>query len=163
MKKRLTLIISVLFVLSISANHWGQTNLKTQKSGFDYKRVNPLRWMDPYRKPITYQKYLESREFAKGFESRLVYSSPKGETRICIIINTFLQSQIQTAFSRFTTDLEMEGYSLDLFTATNNGDEVALKNLLISEWSTRRIVGAILIGDLAVPWYEMTEPPDWGG
>lgn len=163
MKKRLTLIFSVLFVISISANLWGQASVKTKNSGFDYKKVNPLRWMDPYRKPITYQKYLESREFAKGFEARLVYSSPKGEIPICIIINTLLQPQIQTAFSRFITDLEMEGYSIDLFTATNNGDEVALRNLLISEWNTRQIVGAILIGDLAVPWYEMTEPPDWGG
>lgn len=159
MKKRLTLIFSVLFVISISADLLGQTSVKTRNSGFDYKKVNPLRWMDPYRKPITYQKYLESREFAKGFEASLVYSSPKGKIPICIIINTLLQPQIQTAFSRFITDLEMEGYSIDLFTAANNGDEVALKNLLISEWNTRHIVGAILIGDLAVPWYEMTV---WG-
>jgi len=163
MKKRLTLIFSVLFVLFLSANLWGQASVKTQNSRFDYKKVNLLRWMDPYRKPITYQKYLESREFTKEFGATLVYSSPIGETRICIVINTLLQPQIQTAFSRFMTDLEMEGYSIDLFTATNSGDEAALRNLLISEWSTRQIVGAILIGDLAVPWYEMTEPPDWGG
>lgn len=163
MKKRLTLIFSVLFVLFLSANLWGQASVKTQNSRFDYKKVNLLRWMDPYRKPITYQKYLESREFTKEFGATLVYSSPIGETRICIVINTLLQPQIQTAFLRFMTDLEMEGYSIDLFTATNSGDEVALRNLLISEWSTRQIVGAILIGDLAVPWYEMTEPPDWGG
>jgi hypothetical protein len=50
-----------------------------------------------------------------------------------------------------------------VYTALNDGDEAALRNLLISEWNSRQIVGAILIGDLAVPWYEMTEPPDWGG
>jgi hypothetical protein len=156
MKKRLILFFSALFVLSISTNLWAQTKL-------DYKKVNLLRWMDPYRKPITYQQYMESRKFAKGFEAQLIYFSPKGDIPICIIINSILQPQIQTYFSRFITDLEMEGYAIDLFTATNNGDEVALKNLLISEWSTRHIVGAILIGDLAVPWYEMTEPPEWGG
>jgi hypothetical protein len=125
--------------------------------------------MDPYRKPITYQQYLESREFAEKFEVKLINSTPKGmehakgDIPICIIINSLLQLQIQAFFSRFLTDLEMEGYNIDLYTATNNGDEVALKNLLVSEWNTRRIVGAILIGDLAVPWYEMTEPPGWGG
>ena len=156
MKKRLILFFSVLFVLSISTNLWAQTKL-------DYKQVNLLRWMDPYRKPITYQQYMENRKFAKEFEAQLIYFSPKGDIPICIIINSILQPQIQTSFSRFVTDLEMEGYAIDLYTATNNGDEVALKNLLISEWSTRHIVGAILIGDLAVPWYEMTEPPEWGG
>jgi hypothetical protein len=158
MKKRLTLIFSALFILSITTNLWGQTK-------FDYKKVNPLRWMDPYRNPITYQQYMQSREFAKKFEAQLIYSSPKetehpkGNIPICIIINRNLQPQIQTSFSRFLTDLEMEGYSIYLYTATNNGDEVALKNLLVSEWNAHQIVGAILVGDLAVPWYEMTV---WG-
>ncbi|MCK4385762.1 MAG: hypothetical protein KAW52_05805, partial [candidate division Zixibacteria bacterium] len=155
-KKRLTLIFAVVFVLLISGNLWAQTE-------FDYKQVNLLRWMDPYRQPITYQEYVEGREFAKEFEARFIYSSPKGEIPICIIINNLLQPLIETAFSRFILDLEMEGYSINLYTATNDGDEVALKDILISEWNTHQIVGAILIGDLAVPWYEMTEPPDWGG
>lgn len=159
MKKLLTFVLSVLFVLSItiSGNLLGQTK-------FDYKRVNPLRWMDPLRNPITYQKYLKSREFAKDFKARLIYSSPKGvstrgETPICIIMNTLLQPLIQTSFSRFILDLEMEGYNMNLYTAANNGDEAALRNLLISEWNNRQIAGVILIGDLAVPWYEMTV---WG-
>jgi hypothetical protein len=156
MKKRLIFILSMVFVLSISSNLLGQTK-------FDYKQINLLRWMDPDRKPITYQQYVEDREFAKDFEARLIYSSPKGGTPICIIINALLQPLIETAFLRFVVDLEMEGYNINIYTATNNGDEVALKNLLVSEWNTRQIAGAILIGDLAVPWYEMTEPEDWGG
>ena len=156
MKKSLTLILSVLFLLFICGNLWGQ-------SRFDYKKVKPLRWMDPYKNPITYQQYVESREFAKGFEARLIYASPKGTVPICIIINSSLQPLIQTSLSRFIDDLEMEEYSIYLYTATNVGDEVALRNLLISEWNTHQIVGAILIGDLAVPWYEMTEPEGWGG
>jgi hypothetical protein len=148
MKKRLTLIFSALFVLLISGNLLGQKE-------FDYKQVTRLRWMDPDRMPITYQEYLESREFAKEFEARFIYSSPKGEVPICIIINTLLQPLIDTAFSRFILDLEMEGYNINLYKATNNGDEAAIKDILILEWNTRQIVGAILIGDIAVAWYEM--------
>jgi hypothetical protein len=156
-KKLLTLFLSAVLVL-----YTGNTIL-AQQTKFDYKHVNPLRWMDPYRKPITYQQYLERRNFTKDLEARLIYSSPKGDLPICIIINAVLEPQIHTSFSKFMLDLEMEGYQIYLYTATNNGDEVALRNLLISEWNTHRIKGAILIGDLAVPWYEMTEPPDWGG
>jgi hypothetical protein len=153
MKKKLTFIFSALFVLTISGSLFGQKE-------FDYAQVTRLRWMDPDRNPITYQQYVESREFAEEFEAGLIYSSsrgmhPKGETPICIIINTLLQPLIDTAFSRFVLDLEMEGYDINLYTAINNGDVVALKRILISEWNTRQIVGAILIGDLAVSWYEM--------
>ncbi|MFQ6031755.1 MAG: hypothetical protein ACE5K2_02445, partial [Candidatus Zixiibacteriota bacterium] len=160
-QKRLSFLLSVVFILSICGNLFGQAE-------FDYKQINLLRWMDPDRKPITYEEYLESRHFAKEFRTRCIYSSfkgmnPKGVTPLCIIVNNLLQPQIETAFLRFITDLEMEGYGINLYTATNNGDEEALKELLISEWNTRQIVGVILIGDLAVPWYEMTEPEDWGG
>ncbi len=162
MKKRLTFILSVFFVLSIGGNLLGQKE-------FDYSKVTRLRWMSPDRKPITYQEYRAGREFAEKFEARNIYSSPrgmnrsmvhaKGETPICIIINSLLQPLIEPAFLQFITDLEMEGYNINLYAATNNGDEVALKDIMISEWDSRQIVGAILIGDLAVPWYEMTV---WG-
>jgi hypothetical protein len=161
MKKRLTFILLVFFVLSISGNLLGQKE-------FDYSQVTRLRWMSPDRNPITYQEYRAGREFAKKFEAKLIYSSAKsmnrgvqskGETPICIIINLLLQPLLETAFLQFITDLEMEGHNINLYTATNHGDEVALKDILISEWNSRQIVGAILVGDLAVPWYEMTV---WG-
>jgi hypothetical protein len=156
MKKMLVVFLTVGLLVSISSHLWGQ-------SKFDYKKVNPLRWMDPYKKPITYQEYRNSREFAPKFETRLIHAGNKGNMPICIVINTNLQPLIQTSFSVYLADLETAGYNVNVYTATNNGDEVALRNLLISEWNIRHIVGAILIGDLAVPWYEMTEPPDWDG
>jgi len=155
MKKWLTFIFSMVLVLSICGNLLGQ-------SEFDYKRINPLRWMDPDREPITYQQYLESRGFAKEFEVSLLYSSPQGEIPICIFINSLLQYGIETAFLRFVADLEMEGYDMNIYTVINDGDEAAIKDILISEWNTRQIVGAILVGDIAVAWYEMTEPEEWG-
>jgi hypothetical protein len=153
MKRTLTLISSVTFILLISGNLLGQRE-------FDYTRVTRLRWMDPVRNPITYQQYLGSRDLAKEFEVELVYSSsqgvhPRGATPICVVMNSGLNLLIKTAFSVFVTDLEMEGYDLNVYTATNDGEEAALKSVLISEWNTRQIEGAILIGDLAVAWYEM--------
>lgn len=156
MKKSLPVLIFFSLIILISGDIWGKSNL-------DYKKINPLRWMDPTRNPMTYQEYNDSREFARRLDANLIYSGGKGNTPICILINTNLQPQIQAKFSVYLADLEADGYSVDVYTANNDGDVVALKNLLISEWSSRHIVGAILIGDLAVPWYEMNEPSSWGG
>jgi len=155
--KRLSIIVLALsLVASIAGNLWGQ-------SDFDNQKVTWLRWMDPYRNPITYQEYRDSRPFASEFDARCIYSGSKGDTPICIVINALLRPTIETAFSQFISDLELEGYSLNVYTAMNDGDETALKNILISEWNSRNTAGAILIGDLPVAWYEMTHPPEYGG
>ncbi|MGB3093785.1 MAG: C25 family cysteine peptidase [Candidatus Zixiibacteriota bacterium] len=153
-----TLVVFLTFVLFTSIS-----GTAVAQSDFDYKSVNPLRWMDPHRNPLTYQEYREGRQFAGEFDPGFIYSGGKGDTPICIVINTLLQPLIQSAFTQFVSDLELEGYTPNVYTATNNGDEAALKDILISEWNSRSIAGAILIGDLPVAWYEMTEPPDWGG
>ncbi|MGB7061567.1 MAG: C25 family cysteine peptidase [Candidatus Zixiibacteriota bacterium] len=153
-----TLVVFLTFVLFTSIS-----GTVVAQSDFDYKSVSPLRWMDPHRNPITYQEYRGGRQFAGEFDPGFIYSGGKGDTPICIVINTLLQPLIQSAFTQFVSDLELEGYTPNVYTATNNGDEAALKDILISEWNSRSIAGAILIGDLPVAWYEMTEPPDWGG
>jgi hypothetical protein len=126
---------------------------------FDYQQVNPLRWMDMDRDPITYQEYMEGRQFTSEFEARLVYSGSKGEEPICIVINNLLYLAIQSSFSVFLSDLENDSYAPNVYTALNDGDETALKGILVSEWNSRNITGAILIGDLPIAWYEMTV---WG-
>ncbi len=149
MKKKLTVILVAGVMLSCVGSLWAQ-------SDFDYSKVTRLRWMDPYREPITYQEYRESREFAQHLGARLVYAGSKGEVPVCIVINNYLHFTIQSSFSIFISDLESDGYSPNVYTAYNNGDEVGLKDILISEWNSRGIAGAILIGDLPVAWYEMT-------
>jgi hypothetical protein len=149
MKKMLTVILAVGVVVAISGYVWAQ-------SDFDYSKVTRLRWMDPDRNPITYQEYQESRQFAERLDASLVYSGSKGDRPICIVTNNLLHFAIQNSFSVFISDLENDGYSPNVYTAFNNGDEAGLKDILISEWNSRGIEGAILIGDLPIAWYEMT-------
>ena len=156
MKRAFMVFVILGLVFTVQSVNGGQSKV-------DYTNIHPLRWMDPYRNPITYQEYVNSREFAPELDARLIYAGNKGKANICIIINASLQPQIQTKFSVFLSDLLADGYNPNVYTANNDGDEVALKNILISEWSSRQIAGAILIGDLAVPWYEMNEPESWGG
>jgi hypothetical protein len=156
MKKAVMLVMILGLVFAIRNAYAGHSKI-------DYTHIHPLRWMDPYRNPITYQEYTSSREFAPKLDARLIYAGTKGNVNICIVINANLEPQIQTQFSVYLADLQAEGYNPNIYTAYNDGDVAALKNLLISEWNSRQIAGAILIGDLAVPWYEMNEPSSWGG
>lgn len=152
MKKVLVAVI-VVGLMGWAAGHvWAQFD-------FDYREVTRLRWMDPDRDPITYQEYMSQREFAGEFDATLVYSGAKGEEPVCIVINNLLYLSIQSSFALFLSDLELDGYTVNVYTALNNGDEVALKNVLISEWNDRDITGAIFMGDLPVAWYEMSV---WG-
>lgn len=157
MKKVLVVaVIVVLNLVLITGQLWAQR-------GIDYRQVNLLRWMDPEKSPITYREYLLNRDFGQNFDAQLVYSGSKGDTPICIVINNLLEPLVQGSFLAFVADLEAEGYTPNVYTAANDGDEAALRNLLIAEHGTRSIVGGILIGDLPVAWYEMTHPPEWGG
>ncbi|MGB2989792.1 MAG: hypothetical protein WBC98_07510, partial [Candidatus Zixiibacteriota bacterium] len=102
MKKTLTVILVAGVMLSCVGSLWAQ-------SDFDYSKVTRLRWMDPYREPITYQEYRESREFAQHLGARLVYAGSKGEVPVCIVINNYLHFTIQSSFSVFISDLESDG------------------------------------------------------
>jgi hypothetical protein len=149
LKRTLAFILLAVVMLSCVGSLWAQ-------SDFDYSKVTRLRWMDPYREPITYQEYREGRQFAERLDARLVYAGRKDSVPLCIVINNYLHFTIQSTFSVFISDLESDGYSPNVYTAYNNGDEAGLKDILISEWNSRGIAGAILVGDLPVAWYEMT-------
>ncbi len=129
----------------------------------DYTKIQVTRWIDTSTRPETHQEYLTARSFDQKFDSKLVYSRAFQGSNMCIVVNADLYPQISDSLNMLLFDLESEGYNVNLYTAYNDGDEVALRNLLISEWNTRSIEGAIFIGDLALAWYEMTEPVDWGG
>jgi hypothetical protein len=152
MRKVLAAIVMAGLAASIGGDVWGQ-------SDFDYTQVTRLRWIDPYRNPITYQQYQKNREFAEAMDVKRVYSGSKGDAPICIVINNLLYFAVQSSFSVFLSDLENDGYSVNVYTAINNGDEAGLKDILISEWNNRGIAGAMFVGDLPVAWYEMTV---WG-
>jgi hypothetical protein len=129
----------------------------------DYTKIQVTRWLDPATRPETYQEYISSRSFDQKFDSKLLYSCGLQGKNICLVVNASLYPEITDSLDKFLFDLESEGYEVNVYTAYNDGDEQALRNLLISEWTARGIEGVILIGDLALAWYEMNEPPDWGG
>ena len=153
--KRLLLTI-VIFVFFLG-------NLGFSQNKDDYTKIQVTRWLDTSTRPETYKEYLAARSFDQKFDSKLTYSSNLQGKNICIVVNADLYPQISDSLNMFLFDLESEGYNVNVYTAHNNGDEKALRILLVFEWNIRDIEGVILIGDLALAWYEMKEPHSWGG
>ena len=140
------------------------TGLLSAQRNFDPRSIPVTRWVDPDTKPISYDDYCASRSFAPDARIRLLRSGTATTTGLIdIIVNQHLYPQIESVLNIYIVDLALEGYQVNLYTALETQSPASLRTLLQDDWLYHDIIGAIFIGDLAVPWYEMTEPSGWGG
>jgi hypothetical protein len=131
----------------------------SEASAIDYKKTKVLRWADPFHTPLTYQEYIAQRPILP-FEYSVVAQSARNTddpAPIAIVVNSSLYPQIQTAVTQYCLDLEQSGYEWSLIT-TQGGTAENLKARLSLLWQAGT-AGALLIGDLPVPWFELYE--DW--
>jgi hypothetical protein len=80
--------------------------------------------------------------------------APAG-SKFVVVVNSSIQSSIQSSLEQYVSDLEAEGYSVTIY-ATENGTPEDLRAFLQGQLSDG-LAGCILIGDLPVPWYEMDD------
>jgi len=131
---------------------------------YDPESVTVTRWLDTSTRPITFKEYIQSRDFAPSPNIQLLQSAAITTDEIIdIFVNEDLYPQIEASLDTFLLDLQLDGYSINLYTAAETQSPESLRVVLYNDWSIQDIAGVIFIGDLAVPWYEMYEPPDWGG
>jgi len=74
--------------------------------------------------------------------------------RVLLLVNNTLYASIATEINRLWLDLETAGYAVAL-TTTSGGTPASLRAYLQSEYGGAGLAGALLIGDLPVPWYEI--------
>lgn len=153
---------TIILLMLITATFWaGQTQAQRD---YDPETVAVTRWLDTTTAPITYEDYNNSRNFAADDNITIIrQASITTDELIDIIINENLYPQIEDVLDTFLLDLQLDGYAVNLYTAAETLSPINLRLLLQSDWYSQDIVGVIFIGDLAVPWYEMDEPADWGG
>ena len=119
------------------------------------------RWVDPEGKqPITYEEWKSKIPPRGPFTIRKVLarqgdlvpamSSPK----VCVIVNSVLYNSIQASMAQYVSDLEDEGYTVEVY-STSGGTPSDLRTFLQGELPD--LVGCLLVGDLPVPWYEMDD------
>ena len=143
------LVLSLILFCSINA---------LSQERYDYSNITRLHWANPNQKPITYDEYLRKNTFSQNANLTLISSTIReNEVPICIIVNSQLYPEIETHIDTYISDLEREGYAPLLYSMENDNDVTNLRLFLLSEWEENNIIGAVLIGDLPVPWYEMIQ------
>jgi hypothetical protein len=159
--RRRALSFLIFFLLLPSIESIGQTisnNGNDQVIQRDGPDISRLRWIDNQgRQPISYQAWKESIGPEQPFR---IFSADKSQSRkadaegikFCIIVNSTLQPQIQTSLDQYIADLTAEGYDVETY-ATSGGTPADIRTFLQGRYALG-LVGAILIGDLPIPWYE---------
>ena len=127
-------------------------------------QVAVTRWVeDPQgRQATTYDQWRARKGEPRPLEIELIGTSgnAKNSTRFAVIVNSSLYSQISTSVATYIDDLVLDGYTVDLFTASY-GTPFELRTHLYSQYNLG-MTGCLLVGDLPVPWYELTNCFDYG-
>ncbi|MCK5125312.1 MAG: hypothetical protein KAR42_03560 [candidate division Zixibacteria bacterium] len=159
MNYRNRIIAAYLMILFITFFNSSQLSAENQNAAEgEYPTVS--RWPDesPIR-PLKFSEWREASRLPQQFEAESLYrkdgiSGEKSTGYICVIINRELYYQTVSAVTRFVDDLTIDGYSVELILSLG-GEPHELRQLLVDKYA-QGLVGAILIGDLPIAWYEIT-------
>ena len=121
---------------------------------------------DPTKeKLMSYKEYIERIKPLAPFKIEKKYETTVYEAMIkdfantvLIILDSSIQSNIQLSLNQYKKDLEAEGYTVIIY-AVSGGTPDDLRTLLQEHYSTG-LVGAVLIGDLPLAWYEIDNQPE---
>jgi hypothetical protein len=145
MKKSYLVILIVIYLLTASA-------LSAR-----YKDIPVTRDLNPDRKYISYEEYLEKHPFRPTEYSEINrVSSNQRDEGVLIIVESDLYPEITDAIATYQNDLANEGYNSFLveFSSTIVFD---MKIILMLYYQEDNVRNVFLIGDLPVAWFEMFE------
>ncbi len=120
---------------------------------FVFQELKPLQYIDPLnRMPTCYEDHI-TKSSTMPFNYRII-SQKQGirQNLVVILVNDSLYPRISTAIGQYCTDLVAEGYSPHLITSLG-GTAADLRNLLIAQ-IPNGLIGAVMIGDLPIAWWE---------
>jgi len=120
----------------------------------DYSDIPRLRWTGP-GSPGTYQEFLQGRQ-SVPFSAVQIYASRAMESqgqasKALVLVDDTLYGGIQTSLLRYVTDLETDGYTVEVHQIMG-GTPSELKDFIIDD--SIDLAGCAFVGDLPVAWYE---------
>lgn len=102
--------------------------------------------------PTDYQQYIENSPI-REFSYKVIKSSESSRGGlIAIVINDSLYPEIENSIDQYILDVNSEGFSTKIITALG-GTPDNIRDLLKAE-IPNNLVGALLIGDLPIAWWE---------
>ncbi|HDH57721.1 MAG TPA: hypothetical protein ENF16_03825, partial [Bacteroidetes bacterium] len=125
----------------------------------DYHKTVVTRWAGPGQ-PGTYAEYLASHPILPLSWSELERrSSALDQTGpVLVVVEDSLYAPLQFELDRYLDDLTADGWEPILITMSGGTPE-DLRGILQDYWVNDQILGALLVGDLPVSWFELYE--DW--
>jgi hypothetical protein len=128
---------------------------------FGQEGVTLLRWVGPPgSRPGTYEEWIAEHPYTPfGYTlDRIRYGDARSGS-VAILTESDLAQHLSAEIDQFATDLQDEGYTVFCYNITGGTPET-LRTFLQQVYSTDSIEGALFIGDLPVPWFEVY---DFGG
>jgi len=125
----------------------------------EWSDVIRTRWADPHRSPMTYAEFLRLHPQDTPFSVASEETTPTGGRNgggsglLLLLVNSDLKPKIQTALDGYVADIVEEGYTVTVLEALG-GTPKDLK-ATITGYLGSGLIGVLLVGDFAVPWYEV--------
>jgi hypothetical protein len=130
--------------------------------------IEKTRWSDPNSSPMTYEEFLALHTTSGPFtiDEKQTLRPPSGAAAktglrhgggtglFLIIVNAGLEPLIQPKLDAYAASIAAEGYTVTLLT-TSGGTPPDIRTTLTG-YLPSGLIGAVLIGDLPVPWYEVS-------
>lgn len=150
----LPLILCLIFTFSYL---FAQENTPSEQDL--YGNVTITRWVDPNgSKPTPYQEWKNKITMAAFVSNRIYQSPPSTKDKIMVLVNSSIYPGISSRVDQYIIDLESQNYEVSLIT-TSGGTPQNIRSLMQNETN---LFGAILIGNLPVPWFQIIETWDNG-
>jgi len=123
--------------------------------------VTLLRWAGPPgSRPGTYEEWISEHPYAPfGYTVGSIRYGDGRSGSVAILTESDLALHLTAELSQFTSDLQNEGYTVFCYSVTGGTPET-LRTFLQQIYDADSIEGALFIGDLPVPWFEVY---DFGG
>lgn len=139
--------------------------------GADFSSIKHLEWIDKEgRKPLSYEQYIGQQRKGGEFSYKTTIipqcswypdisgKNLKQKTTISIIIDSSLAEKVYADFSEYQNTLIDDGYQL-IIHQVSGSSYTDIKQLICDDYNLGS-TGAILIGDIPQPWFEMVSY--WG-
>jgi hypothetical protein len=130
----------------------------TQAAPPEFGDIQVTRWIDPYgRTPISYQSYLNSHPPEPLRTQRLITpQAPSDLTPMVVLVEATLYPDISSSINTYINNLTADDFDV-MLVQWGGGTPEQLKDSLVAWWNDDLADGAVLIGDLPIPWFELYE------
>jgi len=118
----------------------------------------PSRNLDPNYQPVTYADYQAIHPERETVVREISVSQTRDFSNFLIVVDSDLYPQVDQSILTYQQNLEQD--EINAFILTFSGTRCSdLRNLLASYYQSYNIMGAMLVGDLPLAWYELFN--DW--